>query len=165
MIQKINQYGLLGIIKMLINLIRTKLTFQNARIIRFPIDIRGKKFIQVSKGFTTGVGCRIEAYPKTDKKVLFFGENFQPAARYWNRHHTAWCLPRCNGFFGNYLSCQRQCSIISLADNGNDPFSSYSNTTFGFTAGRYVDKNKLFCHDDQYHWNCSCASEHWYIIQ
>ena len=77
MIQKINQYGLLGIIKMLINLIRTKLTFQNARIIRFPIDIRGKKFIQVSKGFTTGVGCRIEAYPKTDKKVLFFGENFQ----------------------------------------------------------------------------------------
>ena len=71
MIQKINQYGLLGIIKMLINLIRTKLTFQNARIIRFPIDIRGKKFIQVSKGFTTGVGCRIEAYPKTDKKVLF----------------------------------------------------------------------------------------------
>ena len=77
MIQKINQYGLLGIIKMLINLIRTKLTFQNARIIRFPIDIRGKKFIQVSKGFTTGVGCRIEAYPETDKKVLFFGENFQ----------------------------------------------------------------------------------------
>ena len=77
MIQKINQYGLLGIIKMLINLIRTKLTFQNARIIRFPIDIRGKKFIQVSKGFTTGVGCRIEAYPKTDKKVLLFGENFQ----------------------------------------------------------------------------------------
>ena len=77
MIQKINQYGLLGIIKMLINLIRTKLTFQNARIIRFPIDLRGKKFIQVSKGFTTGVGCRIEAYPKTDKKVLLFGENFQ----------------------------------------------------------------------------------------
>jgi acetyltransferase-like isoleucine patch superfamily enzyme len=77
MIQKINQYGLLGMIKMLINLIRTKLTFQNARIIRFPIDLRGKKFIQVSKGFTTGVGCRIEAYPKTDKKVLLFGENFQ----------------------------------------------------------------------------------------
>ena len=77
MIQKINQYGLLGIIKMLINLIRTKLTFPNARIIRFPIDIRGKKYIQVSKGFTTGVGCRIEAYPETDKKVLFFGENFQ----------------------------------------------------------------------------------------
>ena len=62
---------------MIINLIRTMLTFPKARIIRFPIDIRGKKFIQVSKGFTTGVGCRIEAYPKTDKKVLFFGENFQ----------------------------------------------------------------------------------------
>ena len=57
--------------------IRTFFVFSKARIIRFPIDIRGKKYIQVSKGFTTGVGCRIEAYPKTDKKVLFFGENFQ----------------------------------------------------------------------------------------
>ena len=57
--------------------LRTFLLYPKARIIRFPIDIRGKKFIQISEGFTTGVGCRIEAYPKTDKKVLFFGENFQ----------------------------------------------------------------------------------------
>lgn len=77
MMQKIKQYGLSGVIKMFFNLIRTKLTFSNARIIRFPIDIRGKKYIQVSRGFTTGVGCRIEAYPETEKKVLFFGENFQ----------------------------------------------------------------------------------------
>ena len=77
MMRKIKQYGLSGVIKMFFNLIRTKLTFSNARIIRFPIDIRGKKYIQVSNGFTTGVGCRIEAYPETEKKVLFFGENFQ----------------------------------------------------------------------------------------
>ena len=57
MIQKINQYGLLGIIKMIINLIRTKLTFPNARIIRFPIDIRGKKYIQTTAGHSTrGLG-------------------------------------------------------------------------------------------------------------
>lgn len=75
--KKIEQYGVIGVLKMFINLIRTKLTFSNARIIRFPIDIRGKKYIQISKGFTTGIGCRIEAYPKGNYKTLFIGENFQ----------------------------------------------------------------------------------------
>ena len=75
--KKIEQYGVLGVLKMFINLIRTKLTFSNARIIRFPIDIRGKKYIQISKGFTSGIGCRIEAYPKGNYKTLFIGENFQ----------------------------------------------------------------------------------------
>lgn len=51
--------------------------FKNARLIRFPIDLRGKKYIKVSKGFTTGVGCRLEAYPINGMKTLFFGDNFQ----------------------------------------------------------------------------------------
>ena len=71
------KYGLSQIFYLSYCKFRTLFIFPNARIIRFPIDLRGKKFIQVSKGFTTGVGCRIEAYPETDKKVLFFGENFQ----------------------------------------------------------------------------------------
>ena len=71
------KYGLSQIFYLSYCKFRTLFIFPNARIIRFPIDIRGKKFIQVSKGFTTGIGCRIEAYPETDKKVLFFGENFQ----------------------------------------------------------------------------------------
>lgn len=74
---KLIQYGFWGLCKMILNLIRTKLTFSNARIIRFPIDIRGKRFIKISKGFTTGVGCRIEAYPESNQPVMFFGENFQ----------------------------------------------------------------------------------------
>lgn len=77
MASKLTQYGFWGLVKMFINLIKTKLTFFNARIIRFPIDIRGKKYIKVSKGFTTGVGCRIEAYPENDQTTLFFGKNFQ----------------------------------------------------------------------------------------
>ena len=71
------KYGLSQIFYLSYCKFRTLFIFPNARIIRFPIDIRGKKYIQVSKGFTTGIGCRIEAYPETDKKVLFFGENFQ----------------------------------------------------------------------------------------
>lgn len=74
---KLTQYGFWGIIKMLMNVLKTKLTFSKARIIRFPIDIRGKKFIRISKGFTTGVGCRIEAYPQNNQPTMFFGENFQ----------------------------------------------------------------------------------------
>lgn len=74
---RLEQYGFWGMINMIINLVRTKIFFSKARIIRFPIDIRGKKFIQISEGFTTGVGCRIEAYPEDRTKTLWIGRNFQ----------------------------------------------------------------------------------------
>ena len=48
--------------KLGINFIKTKIFFPKARLIRFPFDIRGKKFIKFGKNFTTGTGCRIEAY-------------------------------------------------------------------------------------------------------
>ncbi|MFW1773979.1 DapH/DapD/GlmU-related protein [Acinetobacter seifertii] len=71
------QYSLLQLIYLSYCKIRTYFTFSQARIIRFPIDIRGKKFIRIDKGFTTGVGCRIEAYPAGDNNTLFIGKNFQ----------------------------------------------------------------------------------------
>lgn len=74
---KFKQYGFWGLIKMGFNLVRTKLMYPQAKIIRFPIDVRGKKFISIAKGFTCGPGCRIEAYPEHFEKTLFFGENFQ----------------------------------------------------------------------------------------
>lgn len=72
-----SRYSLLTIIKLIIWVIRTKLIWKNARIIRFPFDLRGKKYMSISKGFTTGVGCRLEAYPKNNNKVLFMGKNVQ----------------------------------------------------------------------------------------
>ena len=48
--------------KLGINLIKTKIFFPKARLIRFPFDIRGKKYIKYGRNFTTGAGCRIEAY-------------------------------------------------------------------------------------------------------
>lgn len=71
------RYSLTQLIYLTYCKIRTVFVFSKARIIRFPIDIRGKKFIQISDGFTTGVGCRMEAYPVDDKQVLFIDENFQ----------------------------------------------------------------------------------------
>jgi acetyltransferase-like isoleucine patch superfamily enzyme len=74
----IKRYSLVSLIGLGINLIRTKILFSKARIIRFPIDIRGKSFIKVDNGFTTGVGCRIEAYPKDAKTItLKIGKNVQ----------------------------------------------------------------------------------------
>lgn len=76
--KKINQYGYFGIIRLALDLIRTKIVFKNARLVRFPVDIRGKDYIEIGKGFTTGRYCRIEAYPPDEKsKVLFVGKNVQ----------------------------------------------------------------------------------------
>jgi len=58
----------------------TFLFFRNARLVRLPIDIRGREYISVGKGFTTGKYCRIEIIlNKKDKKhkKLFIGANVQ----------------------------------------------------------------------------------------
>lgn len=71
------RYSINKVFSLIIDKVRTLFLFKEARIIRFPIDVRGKKFISVTKGFTTGIGCRIEAYPENNNMTLFFGENFQ----------------------------------------------------------------------------------------
>ena len=62
-----NRYSLITYVKLIIWAIRTKLIWRKARIIRFPFDLRGKKYISASEGLTTGVGCRLEAYPEGGK--------------------------------------------------------------------------------------------------
>ena len=75
--QFFKRYSLLQLFSLLYCKVRTVFIFREARIIRFPVDIRGRRFIKVAKGFTTGKGCRLEAYPKGDNISLFFGENVQ----------------------------------------------------------------------------------------
>lgn len=72
-----SKYSFLELLKLCFFKIRTFFVFKEARLIRFPFDVRGKQFINISKGFTTGFGCRVEAYPVDNEKVLFIGENFQ----------------------------------------------------------------------------------------
>jgi len=75
---KLIQYGWIGVIRMICYYINTKLFFRKSSLIRLPIDIRGKKFIDFGKSLTTGKGCRIEAYPyQINDKVLFFGNNVE----------------------------------------------------------------------------------------
>jgi len=75
---KFETYGLLGAITLFWALVCTKLFFPKARIIRRPIDIRGKKFIHFGENLTTGKGCRIEAIPFFSKKTLIrFGKDIE----------------------------------------------------------------------------------------
>ena len=70
--------SILEIMDLAKNLIKTKIFFPNARIIRFPIDIRGKKYIKFGKNLTTGRYCRIEAYKFYNLEPnLLIGNNVQ----------------------------------------------------------------------------------------
>ena len=73
------QYGYWGLVKLAINVIKTKFFFPKARLVRFPIDIRNKKNIDFGLNLTTGVGCRVECSPQinTNAKLLKFGRNVQ----------------------------------------------------------------------------------------
>ncbi|MFP3597588.1 acetyltransferase [Chryseobacterium sp. SIMBA_029] len=75
----LERYGIFGIISLLYFKIRGMLIFKNARLIRFPFRIRGRKFIKVGKGFTTGFNCRIDAFPSDSKEkyLIEIGEGVQ----------------------------------------------------------------------------------------
>lgn len=71
-----NQYGTFRKLQMLCWLLRTKIIWRRARLIRFPLDLRGKRYIDPGAGLTTGVGCQLEAY--SDGPCVFrFGQNVQ----------------------------------------------------------------------------------------
>lgn len=71
-----NTYSFWGYLRLAIFVIRTKFISSKARIIRFPIEIRGKKFIDFGSRLTTGKGCRLEVFSTKEKK-LFFGNDVQ----------------------------------------------------------------------------------------
>lgn len=72
-----NKYSIFQIVKLVICLIRTKLLFKKSRLIRFPIEISGKQNIDFGENFTTGVGCRLEAFSEDNEKIITFGKNVQ----------------------------------------------------------------------------------------
>lgn len=75
----LRRYGILGLIKLLISITYTKIFYNNARLIRLPFDIRNKKNIKIGKNFTSGFGCRLEAFPikESENKILVFGNNVE----------------------------------------------------------------------------------------
>ena len=56
-------YGFVGILDMTLCVLTAKLRFSKARIVRSPAYIRGKRWILVGPGFTTGRALRMEVFP------------------------------------------------------------------------------------------------------
>jgi lipopolysaccharide O-acetyltransferase len=67
-------YGFFSSIRLVANLILTKVFYRKARLVRHPFYIRGREFISFGFGFTTGVNCRIESF--NSGKILI-GNNVQ----------------------------------------------------------------------------------------
>lgn len=75
----LKRYGILGLFKLLVSLIYTKIFFNQARLIRLPFDIRNRSNIKIGNNFTTGFGCRLEAFSQkaTHNAILIFGKNVE----------------------------------------------------------------------------------------
>jgi acetyltransferase-like isoleucine patch superfamily enzyme len=68
-----NRYSISETIKTAYSLAVTKLTMNQARLIRRPIYIRGRKSLVGARGLTTGYSCRFDL--AGDKETLFIGQN------------------------------------------------------------------------------------------
>jgi len=74
-----NKYSLFGIIQLAIWVLRTKLIDRRARLFRFPLDVRGRKYIDFGQSLTLGGSCRFDCFPgkRPNEKKLIFGKNVQ----------------------------------------------------------------------------------------
>ena len=74
-----NDYSIFEKMQLVCWLVRTKMIERRARLFRFPMVIRGRKYIDFGERLTTGVGCRFDSFPGRDpnKKKLHFGKNVQ----------------------------------------------------------------------------------------
>lgn len=66
-------YGFIEFLRNIIALTRNRIDFPSSRLVRYPIIIRGKKYINFGLKLTTGYNCRIEVIGKYDDKRLVFG--------------------------------------------------------------------------------------------
>ena len=79
MMRKIyTNYGFFGLLRLIKDKILTVLFYPNARIVRFPVYIRGKKGIKGGERLTTGINLRIDIINSKEKKpFLIIGKNVE----------------------------------------------------------------------------------------
>jgi len=70
------RYGFLGMLRLLRDVIFSKCISPNVRLIRYLYYFRGKSFIQLGKGFTSGVGLRLDAFGSNSNQIVF-GKNIE----------------------------------------------------------------------------------------
>lgn len=79
MLQQLQVYGVRGFIRLLKDVINTRLFFPGCRIIRHPYYIKRRNCIKFGKRFTAGVGLRVDVphQPQKAGVIIEFGENVQ----------------------------------------------------------------------------------------
>lgn len=68
------RYGLYGSVRLVRDVLLTRLLFRNCRIIRFPCYIRNDGSIVFGENFTSGVGLRLDVF---GRGVIVFADNVQ----------------------------------------------------------------------------------------
>lgn len=74
----VNTYGYFGVLRLGVYWVLTRLLFPRARLVRFPIYLRGRAAMQLGFGLTTGVNVRLDAFaPRGSPAVLRIGRHVQ----------------------------------------------------------------------------------------
>lgn len=74
----IRWYGFVGLIRLAKNWLLTRAFFPRARLVRFPIYVRGRSSMELGDGLTTGVNVRLDASaPPGSPPVLHIGNHVQ----------------------------------------------------------------------------------------
>lgn len=69
-----NRYSVFEIIKLGVSVILTRLFYRKAKLISYPVYMRGKKSLEYGRDFSIGYGCRFDLI-NPNKKTLFIGDN------------------------------------------------------------------------------------------
>ncbi len=72
--------GFFGALRLMRDFLFTKIFYPQSRIIRIPVYIRGRKYIDLGKGLTTGTNLRIDAFPNfigNSNQVLKIGDDVE----------------------------------------------------------------------------------------
>lgn len=73
-----SNYSLFAKIKLAWWLLKTKISCPKAKLFCYPLDLRGKKYIDFGKGLSLGIGCRLEVFSNNrEVPSLVFGSNVQ----------------------------------------------------------------------------------------
>lgn len=74
-----NNYSISDKFQLGVFLLRTKLIDRRVRLFRFPLTVRGRKFIDFGLQLTTGVGCRFDGFAgdNPNQIKIKFGKNVQ----------------------------------------------------------------------------------------
>jgi len=73
------RYGVPGSLRLLGDKLATRISFPQARLVRRPYYVRGKRWMQIGRGLTTGPGLRLDAFPRSSNSqvILRIGHDVQ----------------------------------------------------------------------------------------